>query len=277
MLPIFLINLRSSQDRLASFKKMSNRLGLSFERVDAVDASKITDEEQEMLFSYRSRYLPLGPGEMACFLSHRKVWQLIIDRGIDWAFVAEDDLHMEGTSPFFKDSAWIPADADIVKAETARQRVILSTDLHSTVDEYQLRQLLSYHGGSAGYFLSGEAAKLLMRETEKKCDALDHVLFHNWIGVVQKLKVYQLDPAISVQDYLAHGSIKKNFASTLTADRTRSKISQPMIAKPTGLLKIWREISRPFTRTAQRMLDGLRNASGRQVIKRISYVGDSNK
>lgn len=276
MIPIFLINLDSSQDRLAAFERMSSRLGLPFEKVSAVDASLITENEKKVLFSFRSRHLPLGPGEMACFLSHRKVWQLIIDRGIDWAFVAEDDLHLEGTAPFFEDSTWIPDDADIVKAETARQSVVLSTNLHSTVDRHQIRQLLSYHGGSAGYFLSSGTAQLLMRETENKCDALDHVLFHKWIGIVQKLKIYQLDPAISVQDYLAHGSIKKSFVSTLTADRFRSRTSQKLIAKPVGLAKLWREISRPFSRTARRLIDAFRNATGQAIIKRINYIGDSN-
>jgi glycosyl transferase family 25 len=276
MIPIFLINLDSSRERLAAFDKMSSRLGLPFERVSAVDASQITEDNKKVLFSFRSGYLPLGPGEMACFLSHRKVWQLIIDRGIDWAFVAEDDLHLEGTAPFFKDGAWIPPDADIVKAETARQSVVLSTDLHSTVDKHQIRQLLSYHGGSAGYFLSSGTAQLLMHETENKCDALDHVLFHKWIGIVQNLKVYQLDPAISVQDYLAHGSIKKNFVSTLTGDRSRSRTSQKLIAKPVGLAKVWREISRPFQRAGRRLVDACRNATGQAIIKRIGYVGDGN-
>lgn len=275
MIPIFLINLDTSQDRLAAFHKMTRKLGLPFERVSAVDANKITEDEKKLLFSYRSGYLPLGQGEMACFLSHRKVWQLIVDRGIDWAFIAEDDVHLDNTTQFFKDSTWIPANADLVKAETARQRVIMSPDLNSTIGKHQMRQLLSYHGGSAGYFVSNQTARFLLRETETKCDALDHVLFHHWIGIVQNLKIYQLDPAICVQDYLALGGIKKKFVSTLTADRYRSRSSQRLIAKPIGIAKVWREISRPFKRSAQRLIDAFRNATGQAVIKRIHYIGDN--
>jgi GR25 family glycosyltransferase involved in LPS biosynthesis len=36
----------------------------------------------------------LGPGEVGCFLSHRKCWQQIVDQGLDWALIAEDDLQV---------------------------------------------------------------------------------------------------------------------------------------------------------------------------------------
>lgn len=35
---------------------------------------------------------PLNPGEVGCFLSHRQCWQRIIDDGLEYALIAEDDL-----------------------------------------------------------------------------------------------------------------------------------------------------------------------------------------
>lgn len=39
----------------------------------------------------------LGPGEVGCFLSHRKCWQKIVDDQLDYALIVEDDLHLDAT------------------------------------------------------------------------------------------------------------------------------------------------------------------------------------
>lgn len=38
---------------------------------------------------------PLGAGEVGCFLSHRKCWQMIVDQGWDHALIVEDDLALD--------------------------------------------------------------------------------------------------------------------------------------------------------------------------------------
>lgn len=38
---------------------------------------------------------PLSPGEVGCFLSHRRCWQHIVDAGWDYALIVEDDLALE--------------------------------------------------------------------------------------------------------------------------------------------------------------------------------------
>jgi GR25 family glycosyltransferase involved in LPS biosynthesis len=38
---------------------------------------------------------PLSPGEIGCFLSHRRCWQKILDEGLDCALIAEDDMETE--------------------------------------------------------------------------------------------------------------------------------------------------------------------------------------
>ncbi len=273
-IPIFLINLDRSTDRLEDISHRLSSIGLTFERISAVNSETIDEEQEKRLFSYSSGHLPLGKGEMGCFLSHRKVWQEIVDRGLKWAFVAEDDLHLSHATPFFETTDWLPEAAHIVKAETARQKVFLSTDLQSEVSGHELRRLQSYHGGSAGYFVSAKGAALLLKESERKCDALDHVLFHPWIGIVQQMAVYQMDPAICVQDYLLRGPQKRGFRSTLNTDRKDSRQAQGLKGKPKGLAKLWRELSRPFTRLGRRALDAARNLSGTARIKFIPYVGD---
>ncbi|WP_342448053.1 glycosyltransferase family 25 protein [Parasedimentitalea huanghaiensis] len=276
-IPIYLINLDNSPERLKAFEAETSHFGLQFTRVSAVNSAEIPPDQADNLLSRRSGHLPLGKGEMGCFLSHQKVWDLIISGNDEWAFVAEDDIHISNPDAFFSDMSWLPEDADIVKAETARQLVTLSIQLHSTVDGHEIRQLQSYHGGSAGYFVSRTGAQKLLASTQDKCDALDHVLFHTWIGIVQTLKVYQMDPAICVQDYLLKGLQKKGFASTLNTDRSTSRSEQGMVGKPKGLAKLWREISRPFTRLLRKLSVAIDNARGVAVIKFIPFHGDSKR
>jgi GR25 family glycosyltransferase involved in LPS biosynthesis len=38
---------------------------------------------------------PLGPGEVGCFLSHRKCWEMIANGDADYALIAEDDLSID--------------------------------------------------------------------------------------------------------------------------------------------------------------------------------------
>lgn len=69
---IFVINLERRPDRLENFTKEMNRLGIDFERFNAIDA---------------------GPnmGNHGCCASHRAVMDLIVKRGLRRAFVFEDD------------------------------------------------------------------------------------------------------------------------------------------------------------------------------------------
>ena len=270
-IPCYYINLDRSPERDASFRTECARVGIEPTRVAAVDGRSIDAAEQARLSALKT-----GPGEMACYLSHRKVWEMIRDGEDEWAFVAEDDIHFsDDAGVFFTDTSWLPgADVDIVKAETARQRVRLSPRLHSTAHGHELRALQSYHGGTAGYFVSRPGAARLLQLTENVCDALDHVMFHEWIGVVDKLSILQLDPALCIQDYLiAKPASRIGFKSTLDTDRATSSADAGLKQRPRGLALIKRELSRPFSRLWASLRALADNVSGVAVVKKIPIRG----
>lgn len=276
-IPIFLINLDRSLERLASFETQMERLGLSFERVTAVDADDIPEEEVQRLESNQSRQFPWGKGVMGCFLSHRKVWNIISERGLEWSFIAEDDLHIAKADPFFTADDWIPHNADVVKAETFRQRVFMSESLPWEIDGHKLHQLESSHIGAGGYFLSTAGARFLLNATENVSDPVDHLIFDPSLGIFPYLTVYQIDPAICVQDGMLYDIRQKvGFVSTLQAERVG------LLEKPHGWAKIWREVSRPFKRLGKRISDCWALISARwkrfrhgTVVKFVPYVDDS--
>ena len=66
--------------------------------LDAVDALDLGEEDisrvyRRQIHSPRFPY-PLRATEIACFLSHRKAWQSIVDKGLDFGLVIEDDVEL---------------------------------------------------------------------------------------------------------------------------------------------------------------------------------------
>jgi glycosyl transferase, family 25 len=65
--------------------------------VDAVVGKDVLDTTTIAAGTRHSpRYpFPLAPGEVGCFLSHRRCWQKIVEQGQDYALIAEDDLSLD--------------------------------------------------------------------------------------------------------------------------------------------------------------------------------------
>lgn len=98
MLKIFLINLDSRPDRLAYVSKQLDELGLDFIRISAVIGKDLNLEEQR-LFDKRGFILEqkkeLVLGEIGCAMSHRLIWQKMLDENIDHALILEDDVNID--------------------------------------------------------------------------------------------------------------------------------------------------------------------------------------
>jgi len=273
MLPVMVVNLDRSPDRWLDLQARASAVGITCQRISAVDGKQIKDPIRQILLSQRSGKLPLGPGEMGCFLSHRTVWQHVVDAG-SWCLVLEDDAHFSGLERLLQDSAWLPPDADIVKCETVRQIVRMESEA-VRVDGWTVRRLLSHHGGTAGYFISPKGAARLLDLTQSACDAVDHLMFHPDFGCALHLTIYQLDPAPVIQDYLIAGSASRRFASTLDLDRKESRSAFEGSSRPSLLRKVGREVARPYLRLSARLNRWIENRKGLYVNKRIGYRGDS--
>jgi len=271
----YVINLDRSSNRLELFTKNAIEQGLEFKRIPAVDGRDIDIDMQERLLKRSSGMLPLGPGEMGCFLSHRRAWKEMVSRGDDWAFIAEDDLHFYSASPFFRSPHWIPVNAMLIKAETTRQCVQVDTTVISRPFGHELRNLLSFHGATGGYFVSRCCAEILLEQTSDRCDPVDHILFNKDFGLFDQMNIIQIDPAICVQDRLVMGRHRHSLTSTLDGDRRQSKMYKAY-RKPDGLMKIWRELSRPFVRIFLPVFHKLLTILGIRTFKRIKFAGDIN-
>jgi len=90
---IFVVNLDRRLDRLASISTELNKRGLKFERVSAVDWTQarlaMPVKIKILAALYNSNINPNAA--YACFMSHRLVWQKMIDEVVEQAIILEDD------------------------------------------------------------------------------------------------------------------------------------------------------------------------------------------
>lgn len=75
---IYVVNMQKNVERLVNFTQMMEKLDLPFERYNAVNGSLYNP-------TYRSK------GEFGCFMSHKNLWEKILDGPDQAAIIYEDD------------------------------------------------------------------------------------------------------------------------------------------------------------------------------------------
>ncbi len=246
------INLDRSADRLAHVIAEFGRIGVAFERIAAVDALQRPDLSQMPM---RPGALPwrLADSEVACLLSHRACWSILAAGDDPYGAIFEDDVVFTARAgPLLADSSWVPADADIVKLETFLQKTIIGLRRSGVGHGFSASRLYGVHVGCAGYILSKQAASTLLDATEEIGIPVDHVLFDPVLQPKPDRVVYQLSPALCIQEqHLRPGTAQ--LPSLIRQDReTRSppngSTQEPM--KSTRA-RVMREIGRLSRRISE--------------------------
>lgn len=207
---IYVINLDQSVDRLDYMTKMCGKLGLAFDRVPAIDKNNAIGTKARN--NGKNLWIEeMTPGEVACFLSHRKVIELIANGQEKHAVVLEDDIILSpSASLLLANSDWVPTDSDFIKLETQGTKVFVGPKRRIVGLELSLRQLKSTHLLSAGYIISKSAAQKLLPHMEVPSMPIDHFLFNDEFPIFKLFKYYQIDSAIGRQSA---------FPSTLAGER----------------------------------------------------------
>lgn len=97
----FIIHLARAAQRRPQVDRLRQALPVPSHVVDAVDGQTLGEGEIAAVYHrrlHRPRYpFDLRTGEVACFLSHRKAWRAIVERGLDAGLIAEDDVAVDST------------------------------------------------------------------------------------------------------------------------------------------------------------------------------------
>ncbi|XP_062827364.1 procollagen galactosyltransferase 1 isoform X1 [Anolis carolinensis] len=168
---VFMINLKRRTDRRERMLQTLYEQEIDCKIIEAVDGKAMNSSQVDamgikMLPGYKDPYhgRPLTKGELGCFLSHYKVWQEIVDRGLEKSVVFEDDLRFE---IFFKrrimnlmyDLEEEGLDWDLIYIGRKRMQVE-----HSEKAVPHVRNLVEadYSYWTLGYIISLQGAKKLL-------------------------------------------------------------------------------------------------------------------
>jgi len=232
----FLVNLARRPDRLAAMTAQLERLGIGFERFDAVDAHSTPREVLDAPFAAGGPLGPLSPGDKGCTLSHLHLWRRIAEGPDAFAAVLEDDILLSDSAPeFLLSSEWIPQGVGLVKPERYgdENQLIVIGKPRLSVKGRVLVPLLSRHTGTGGYIISRETAARLAGQPGKIALPVDHLMFNpNNSPVFHWLKPWQLLPAILDQ--------REEVGGATDINRTRQA------TRPRGLALVKRQLRRNY-------------------------------
>lgn len=95
--PFLLINLDKSLDRLQKCEALLQQHHIDYLRISAVNGDELSPLvlQQWMAANFSKYYKTLTANEIACYLSHRKCWQYLLDSDFSYAVVLEDDFSLE--------------------------------------------------------------------------------------------------------------------------------------------------------------------------------------
>jgi glycosyl transferase family 25 len=214
---IYLINLDRHPQRLAHMREQLD--GVAFERVSAVDGST-----RPATIKGLTRF------ELACLESHRTAWRRFLASAECLACFLEDDVHIQpGFAALLREAKW-PKDAHTVKLDTYFQTVRLGERLSASGGR-EIARLYTRHESAAAYILSRDGAQRYLELTESASQPADYAVFPNSPRRLG-LNIYQLVPAIAIQDHLLKDG--KRFATAMTKTDARAAARRSSVVGKLG-------------------------------------------
>jgi glycosyl transferase family 25 len=192
----YIISLQSEKERREFQKWQMTNLSIDFEFFDAIQISDISDEEYENKSQSWAR--KLKKVELACYLSHKAIWEKIIFNDSP-ALILEDDAYLSKETKKIMDILQKENGIDYVDFETVGRKKIIATYKKIQLESSALYRLYQKSSGAGAYILwpSG-SKKLLDFESKNGIFVVDKTIAQTY-----KLNSFQVDPAIAVQFYVS--------------------------------------------------------------------------
>lgn len=251
------VNLEKDVSRWVDLsKRFEDSFSVIPQRVVGVYAAEQLSDVDLQRLRPDKEFPPLYPreitvGEVGCFLSHRKCWQLFLESEADWALVMEDDIYFTRQAKIFVESTdWMPSGVDVCQIcsyKPESEEYFVEEDslvLGGGFSLIKARSPISY--GTQAYWINRKAARVALEKSKRITGPVDHFLFNQFGPFCQTLNVMSLSPFVVYQDEARNGSL-------LTSERRRKqrsywyyRIRRRFLKMKIGFLKrvIYKKITR---------------------------------
>lgn len=194
--PVYLINLRRDQGRLARMTAELSRLGLEFERIDAVHGLDMPEWLKPYFLNAEGQVASgLLPGEVGCYASHLLASAIVAHRGVP-ALVLEDDLQIPDDFPgLLRSFSSLPDGWDIVRLSNPHKRACFR--VAELPGRYSLVKFSRVPPSTGAYLLSPSGARKFLGWKRLRSLPVDQDLRRTWDC---KLATYGVYPQPIIPD-----------------------------------------------------------------------------
>lgn len=205
-LPIFVLNMDRNPERLAAISKKLDGLGLSWERMPAIDARTAPESDLARFVDPTGPIYSMGQGARACTAGHFLMWQKLLQTEAPAAIILEDDVDIAPELAYFVSApALAPLGTDVIKLEIhrmhhAEKTLAIGRKVYDFANGISAARLLSVHYGTGAYLITRKAAEYLVNDLRRTNMPVDHLLFNpNVSAFARRREILQAYPAIAQQ------------------------------------------------------------------------------
>lgn len=207
---IYIVNLKKDKEKKQHMQELCQKFNLEIEFIEAIYGKELSTHELELLYSDFKANKKLGrslsQAEIGCALSHKKIYQKIIDENISEALILEDDIEFDKSlldilniKENFNDN-W---DVILLGHHTRNSRDIdtLSSfwQKKDLIGDYKLLRPCEIGYGTYGYLITQNGAKKLLKELSIIEKPIDH-----FTGDSQYINLYVINPApIKIHEHIS--------------------------------------------------------------------------
>jgi glycosyl transferase family 25 len=176
-----IVSLERRTDRRARMQARLDRYGIAARFFPAIDAATTDAAVLAAGLPPACRAWPMLPGEMACALSHRGVWDLFLAGDAHALCVLEDDVVFgDALAALLADARWVTPGHGVVKLDlnSRRGRRVLVTPSRLAVPRGELWRLWSRRLGGGGYIAHRDVVARLRDARSRVAVPVDHLLFN---------------------------------------------------------------------------------------------------
>jgi glycosyl transferase, family 25 len=196
-IPVFVLNLDRSPDRLAAVRGEARRIGMTFERFPAVDGRDVPSHFRDQFLDKDGNSLSkLNDGQIGCYASHLSLHRRIVRDGLPYAMIVEDDSRFQDDLMLAATCAIeaAPAGWDYIHLSGILKRAVLS--VASLPNGRYLVRHSRLPVNTAGYLISLKGAAKMLKPGPR-LRPVDMEIRHAWLRDLDVFGIYPSPVSLS--------------------------------------------------------------------------------